>query len=527
MSAIRSRRSSRRRRLTRLGAIAVVAIAANAPMVAAEARQRLDYAAAHDPARKAAVGVWDVVGDSKTRAVHAAVLHTGEVLLVEGSGNDQLRFDAKSFSTTIWDPTANTFRKVPATFDFFCGGHAFLPDGRLLIAGGTRKYEVLADKSPDGKKHEFLGLADATVFDPVTATYSKVPSMAWSRWYPTLVGLGDGKVVAVTGLDDKGVLDDGHTEVFDPATQTWTERKDLRRTWPTYAALTLLADGRLFYSGANAGYGSLEVGRTPGFWNLGDNTFQPVPGLPDADNTETAMSVLLPPAQDQRIAIFGGGGVGDSPVASKRTAVVDTKVASPTWQQGPDLAESKRYPGAVILPDDTVLVTGGGRDYRGGDSHTAQIYDPKANTFQPVADPEIGRDYHSEAVLLPDGRVATFGSNPVKDNAFETKVEVYSPAYLFRGPRPSVTVASEEVGAGHLELTSDQPISSVRLIRPSAVTHLTDTEQRSVAPVSMSQDGSTVRVEVPTDRNLLPPGWYMLFATNGSGVPSVAQWVHV
>jgi hypothetical protein len=181
----------------------------------------------------------------------------------------------------------------------------------------------------------------------------------------------------------------------------------------------------------------------------------------------------------------------------------------------------------VILPDDTVLVTGGGRDYRGGDSHTAQIYDPRTNTFRDVARPEVGRNYHSEAVLLPDGRVATFGSNPVKDNAFETKVEVYSPAYLFRGPRPVVSVTATEVGGGRVELTSDQPLSAIRLVRPSAVTHLTDTEQRSVAAVSMTQDGSTVRAEVPTDRDLLPPGWYMMFAVNASGVPSVAQWVHV
>lgn len=521
------RKALRRRRLLRFGAIAVVAVAANAPMVTAEARERLDYAATHAPARKAAVGVWDVVGDSKTRAVHAAVLYTGEVLLVAGSGNDERHFDAKSFTSTVWNPLTNTFRKVPLQFDFFCGGHTFLPDGKLLIAGGTRKYEVLADESPDGAKHEFQGLADATLFDPSTSTYTKVASMQYSRWYPTLVTLGDGKVVTITGLDDKGVLDDGHTEIFDPVTQTWSERKDLRRTWPTYAAMTLLSDGRLFYSGANAGYGSLEVGRTPGLWSLVDNSFTPVPGLPHDDMTETSMSVLLPPAQDQRIAIFGGGGVGDSPLATARTAVVDLKAASPMWQQGPDLAEPKRYPGAVILPDDTVLVTGGGRDYRGGNTHTAELFDPRTNTFAEVAGPEVGRNYHSEAVLLPDGRVATFGSNPVKDNAFETRVEVYSPAYLFRGPRPTVQLASNQPVDGVVTATVDQDVTSVRFIRPSAVTHGTDTEQRSVAPTSLSQDGDRLTVGVPTDRNLMPPGWYMMFATNGSGVPSVAQWVHV
>jgi hypothetical protein len=502
-------------------------LAINAPVVAAQARERIDFASAHAPATEAAIGVWDIVGDAKTRAVHAAVLHTGKVLLVEGSGNDQVRFDARSFTTTIWDPAKKTFTKLPVQFDFFCGGHSFLDDGRLLIAGGTRKYEVLADKSPDHQKHEFQGLSDATVFDPVTEKYTRVGNMAYSRWYPTLVTLASGKVVAISGLDEKGVLDTGHTEVFDPQTNAWTERADLRRTWPTYAAMTLTADGRLFYSGANAGYGSLDVGRTPGFWNLDDNSFQAVPGLPDSANTETAMSVLLPPAQAQRVALFGGGGVGDSPVASARTAVVDLSAPSPSWQAGPNLAEAKRYPGTVILPDDTVLVTGGGTQYRGGDSHTAQLYHPDTNTFTSVAEPRVGRDYHSEAVLLPDGRVATFGSNPVKNNAFETRVETYSPAYLFRGPRPVISVASPEITGGAVEVTSDQPIASVRFIRPSAVTHLTDTEQRSVAPASFTQDGGNLHVDVPSDRNLMPSGWYMLFASNASGVPSVAQWVHL
>jgi hypothetical protein len=517
----------RRRRLRRATAIVAAVVAVNAPIVAAEARERLDYAAAHASATKAAVGVWDVVGDSRTRAVHAAVLYTGKVLLVEGSGNDQLRFDARTFSSTLWDPVTDTFRKVPMTVDFFCGGHTFLADGRLLVAGGTRKYEVLADRSPDGRKHEFQGLPDATLFDPATETYSAAPAMAYSRWYPTLVTMGDGRVVAVSGLDQNGVLDDGHTEVFDPATSTWTERADLRRTWPTYAAMTLTADGRLFYSGANAGYGSLELGRTPGLWDLRDNSFTVVPGLIDAADTETSMSVLLPPAQAQKVAIFGGGGVGDSPEATARTAVVDLTEPAPSWRAGPDLAEPKRYPGAVVLPDDTVLVTGGGRDYRGGDSHTAQLYHPDTDTFTDVAAPRVGRNYHAEAVLLPDGRVATFGSNPLKDNRFETRVEVYSPAYLFRGPRPVVHVDAPEVGGGTVRFTSDQPIARVRFVRPSAVTHQTDTEQRSVAASSFEQVGDEVRAVVPADRNLMPPGWYMMFALNAAGVPSLAQWVHV
>jgi len=505
-----------------------VAIAANGPVVAAQAKSRIEQRRAHEPLRTAELGLWETVGNAKTRAVHAAVLRTGKVLLVSGSGNDQHNFDTRKFTSTVWDPTSNTYAKVVTPVDLFCGGHAFLPDGRLLIAGGTRKYEVLANKSPDGTKHEFSGLPDAVIFDPVTQTYEKVASMSRSRWYPTLLTLASGKVLALSGLDENGNLVSGWTEMFDPANNTWTDRADLRRVWPTYPAMTLTADGKLFYSGSNAGYGSLEVGRTPGLWDLSDNSFQFVNGLDDPTQTETSMSVLLPPAQYQRVALFGGGPVGDDDAATARTGLVDLTASTPSWTRGPDLAEAKRYPGTVILPDDTVLVTGGGLGYRSHDSHTAQIFHPDTNTFTDAAGPRIGRDYHSEAVLLPDARVATFGSNPLKDNKFETRVEVYSPPYLFRGPRPTISGVPEQITVGStIELTSDQEINNVRLVRPSAVTHLTDTEQRSVAAPVVAQNGTKVTIEIPKNANLLPSDWYMLFAVNSVGVPSLAAWVHI
>jgi hypothetical protein len=239
--------------------------------------------------------------------------------------------------------------------------------------------------------------------------------------------------------------------------------------------------------------------------------------------------VLLPPAQDQRVMFIAGGGVGDTQVATSRTAIVDLDAPVPAWTPGPDLTVAKRYPGAVILPDDTVLISGGSRNYRGKDTLTAEIFDPVTNTLRPAADPRVGRNYHSEYLLLPDGRVAVFGSNPLSDaNIFETRVEVYSPPYLYHGERPVVTAAPEAVTRGStVDLSVSQEVSKVRLIRPGAYTHVTDTELRSVALDMVAQADGTVRVAVPTNPNLLPAAWYMLFVTNSDGVPSVAKWVHV
>jgi hypothetical protein len=193
----------------------------------------------------------------------------------------------------------------------------------------------------------------------------------------------------------------------------------------------------------------------------------------------------------------------------------------------------------VILPDDTVLVTGGSRYYRGehqSNNHDARIYNPQTNTFTTVAAPEVGRDYHSEAVLLPSGQVATLGSNPLfSDNqdsvaaSFEQRIEIYSPPYLFRGPRPQITSgpAALALGAAATFGTSDpSDIEKVRLIHPSAATHDTDVEQRSIA-LSFTPTADGVHVRIPAQQALVPLGWYMLFVDNAKGVPSVARWVQI
>jgi hypothetical protein len=516
--------------MIRAGILLAVVVAGNYPLTSGWASERYHDWREHRPAYLREYGEWDVVADGGTRSVHAALLHTGKVLLMAGSGNNQNAFDAHQFTTVLWDPAGNTFQKVATPYDVFCSGHSFLPDGDLLIAGGTAKYEILAQNSPDGKQHDYQGLRNSYLFDPDTSRYEKVGFLNHARWYPTLVTLADGSAVAVSGLDQNGAIDPGNTETFDAATRAWVNQPRLRKQFPTYPSLLLTADGRLFYSGANSGYGPPSgPTRRAGLWNLTDNAFQPVGGLPEEDMTETAGTVLLPPAQEQKIMFIGGGGVGDSEKATPRTAIVDLTRADPAWTPGPDLTVPKRYPGVVVLPDDTVLVSGGSQGYRARDSLTAQIYHPDTNTFTTAADPHVGRDYHSEYLLLPDGRVAVFGSNPLtEDNRFETRVEVYSPPYMFRGDRPAIRSAPGTTRPGTtMTLRVSGGTAKVRLIRPGAYTHVTDTEQRSVALPILRTAGGTVTVSVPANPNLLPPDWYMLFVDNGAGVPSTASWVHV
>ncbi|MBB1252130.1 DUF1929 domain-containing protein [Streptomyces sp. OF3] len=639
-------RPSARMKKTLIGTgITVLLAGLNAPATLGFAKERYHEYRINQPEYKAQYGSWqlvDVPPQYRTNAIHAALLHTGKVLLIAGSGNKQDRFDAGSFDTILWDPKDNSYTKVATPEDLFCAGHTQLGDGKLLVAGGTARYEQLGDnvkragggmivknenpdkphtfpkgtrfRAPDGTEYvsdfpvvvprakketdedggvtvtasearvfveavkegrasvtakpaqyeivglkgkdadnlyglaekltlddqDFQGIRDTFEFDPVAERYIRVDPMREARWYPTLVTLSDGKVISVSGLDDIGEIVQGDNEIYDPATKKWTAGP--KRYFPTYPALYLTGENQLFYSGSNAGYGPADKGRDPGIWDLKTNSFTVVDGMTDPDQLETSSSLLLPPAQDARVMVLGGGGVGESRKSTARTAIVDLKERTPAYKEGPALPQGTRYLNSVILPDDTVFTTGGSRDYRGrsaSDIRRAQFYDPAKNEFRAAADPSIGRNYHAEALLLPDGRVATFGSDPLfadKANTrlgtFEQRVEVYTPPYLQGGraeTRPVIGTGPERLVPGRKAVfqTKDADrIAKVRLIRPSAVTHVTDVEQRSVE-VGFEREDDTVRLSVPGDRALLPPGWYMLFLVDEDGTPSEAKWVHL
>ncbi|MER7203379.1 galactose oxidase [Streptomyces sp. CB01635] len=639
--------SRRRARRIAIGSVVVLALAGmNGPWL-----YRFGSAKYHDykinkPEYKAENGKWDIVEfpkEYRQNTIHAALLHTGKILLVAGSGNNQDNFDAKKFDTRLWDPVKGTIKKIPTPTDLFCTGHTQLANGNLLIAGGTKSYEklkgdvtkagglmIVHNEDPDepktipkgsrftgkengktfvtsenitierakkvfdpntgkflrndpgirrvyveaqksGTKYEtgtqdnyrvqglkgadarnvygiaqklaldkkdFQGIRDSYEFDPVAEKYIKVDPMNEARWYPTLTTLSDGKVLSVSGLDDIGQLVPGKNETYDPKTKKWTYTKGIRQ-FPTYPALFQMENGKIFYSGANAGYGPDNVGRTPGIWDLETNKFRKIPGLSDPKLMETAGTVELPPAQDQRYMVVGGGGVGESKESSRRTRIVDLKARDPKFVDGPELEKGTRYPQSSTLPDDTVLVSGGSEDYRGrGDSniHQARLYDVKTNTFKRVADPLVGRNYHSGSILLPDGRVMFFGSDSLyadkantKPGVFEQRIEIYTPPYLYQDSRPTLSGGTKTVArGGTATYGSDHAtaIRTARLIRPSASTHVTDVDQTSIA-LDLKKSKDSVTVTVPNDRSLVESGWYMLFVTDDQGTPSKAQWVHV
>ena len=323
------------------------------------------------------------------------------------------------------------------------------------------------------RKQDYQGTNQAYTFDPRTETWARVPDMQFHRWYATLTPMSDGRVLTVAGLDGVGEVLNGQTEIFDPRTNTWSERKDLQHYFPTYPAVFETAQaGQMVYTGASAGYGPAERGREPGLWDTDTNAFTPIPGLRDPDLLETAGSAWLGPVQDQRLAVVGGGGIGESPRSTGRIDMLDLRDPAPHFTPGPTLPEGVRYPNLVNLPDDTMLIANGSRDYRGkgaSNNHLAEVLHPDTGALTPVADPTVGRDYHGEALLLPDGRILTAGSDPLFDDdqnlvpgTFEQRIEMFTPPYLFHGARPTVSRAPTTLGRGQTATVATPDAARIR-----------------------------------------------------------------
>jgi hypothetical protein len=624
-----------------LAACGVVAV--NVPTVGAAVANWYHQYQITRPAYEAKYGLWvklNIPAKFRVNGIHSTLLYTGDVLIMAGSGNNQAFFNAGTFKTLLLNPVTMHEQLIHTPWDLFCAGHIELPDGNILLAGGTARYENLhpvyaagsmtvvnndtaqpwtlpkgtiftaldgaqfasafaltiprATRGPAGangqptvvpseqnvwvdavkkgkgslvgqieryrvqgllgpqansllyglgtpmtlQKQNFQGTKDAYIFDVKTSRFVKVNSMNYARWYPTLAEMGNGMVMAMSGLNGQGQIT-MNSEMFNPKTNTWSQGPV--HGFPTYPATFLTENGQLFFTGSNAGYGpSTPAWRTPGFWNTKTNVFRPVPGIPDPQNLETSASVLLPPAQNQTIMVLGGGGVGQSNTSTARTALIDISAPNPHWIRGPNLAQPTRYPITVLLPNDEVLVTGGSRYYRGmhgSDNRDTRIYNVATNSFSWAADSITGRDYHSGGILLPNGSVLTLGGNPLFGNSqdtapqtFNQEIDVYFPPYMFQGPRPRITTAPRIMRLQHsyvIKVSQTSRIQYLRLMRPDNPTHVTDVNERSIA-VNFTQAGDgRLRITLPSNPNLVPPSYYMLFAVNNRGIPSTAYWVRV
>lgn len=436
-------------------------------------------------------GQWSAVANWPTRAVHATLLPDGRVFFVS--------YYAESLHPNIWDPVSNTFTATASSaYALFCAGHTTLADGRVFIAGGH-----IAD---------YTGYAHAVIFDPATNGFTPLPDMNTGRWYPTTTTLPNGDVLVVSGDINANTNVDTLPQVFQFSTNTWRNLATAQLSQPLYPNMLVAPNGKVFSAGPSRQSRYLSIAGTGAWSNVAVLNFS---GFRDY-----GPAVMYSPG---KVAVIGGA---DPPTATAE--IIDLNAATPAWKYTGSMHFPRRQHNAVILPDGKVFIVGGssagGFDTSSSPVLPTEMWDPATGQFTVMASIAVYRGYHSTALLLADGRVLSAGGNVGGSNA-----QLFSPPYLFAGARPSIESAPVSAGYGQTVFigTPDvASISKVTLLREASVTHTNNMSQGFQA-LSFTKTGTGLDVTLPANANLAPPGYYMLFILNGSGVPSVGSVIQI
>jgi len=478
-------------------------------------------------ATAAAQGVWSTLPNlAPINPIHAALLPNGKVLIVAGSGNCPPTetgcpgYPNASYAgpygpsngsgATLYDPVAGTFTPFSVSWDMFCNDMVLLPDGRALIVGGTLAYGP------------YKGQVNTSIFDPSTNTFTNVQNMLHGRWYPTVTTLGDGRAMTFSGLDENSNIN--NAVEFYAVGSGWSPPQVASWTPDLYPRMHLLPNGKVFLSGP--GQASYSFDPLTVTWSFVTYSNYGWRGY--------GTSVLLPltPANnyEPKVIIMGG----NSP-ATATTEIIDLGTASPKWVYGSPMSQPRIEMNAVILPNGKVLAMGGSTNDEDvvTASRNADLYDPVTNTFSSAGANAYARLYHSMALLLPDATVWLAGGNP-SQGSYEPHMEIYKPAYLFQpngapAGRPSISRAPNSISWGSqfaVRSPNAANISSVVLVRNGTVTHSFGMDQRLVE-MSFTARFGVLKVTAPPNQNIAPPGYYMLFLLNKSGVPSVAKFIRL
>ncbi|HEV8443412.1 MAG TPA: galactose oxidase-like domain-containing protein, partial [Steroidobacteraceae bacterium] len=451
-------------------------------------------------------GAWSPPFPWPLIAAHAVLTPDGRVLTYGTDGNG---IQTGLFIYDIWDPSAGpsggghlTMPNITNT-DIFCSSQVIMANtGEIFIAGG--------DNYVNGRTTN-TGNNNTNVFTPATNALARGNDMNRPRWYSSATTLLNGEIYVQGGSggeDFPEIRDANGVMRLLPSASTSGYGTNYPRNFvaPDGRIFGFDSAGKMYYVNPS-GYGFLT----------------PVGQLPGATSW-TSSAVMYQPG---RIIQMGG--------ASSAALTIDINGAQPVVTSTQSMSTQRQWVSATVLPDGKVLGTGGSavENQLIGVNNIAEIWDPATGTWSQGAAAVNARLYHSGALLLPDASVLVVGGG-APGPLVNLNAEIYYPPYLFdatgaRAARPTIVSAPDTVMPGDLiqvGYANAGSISRVSLIKTGSATHSVNMDQRQLQ-LPFTANGALLDVQLPTRAGDLPPGYYMLFLLDQAGVPSVARMLRV
>jgi hypothetical protein len=484
--------------------------------------------AALAPSSAASKGVFGPVEAWPTIPTQATLLPDGTVISWYSRDTDgKTRFedyddqDAHNFTIVdVWDTATNAHSRLDnTTTDLFCAGSTLGSDGNLYVAGGNLG---------SNEAGFYPGSRFTNIFNITNQSWSRGPDMREGRWYPSIITLPNKELLIMGGNSSETTVINYISDVWNPATNTLRRLTGAslqgRDVHPLYPWIHVAPDGRVFYTGASTQMAYLD---TTGIGNWSSETY-----TRDTLYRGYGSSVMYEPG---KILVVGGGGNTKSAVTIDLTNSVSASATS-------DMNFGRSNLDATLLADGSIFVNGGNTSGEVFDDTTSvyasEIWNPVTGTWQLGAEAKEARNYHSVALLLPNGTVWTAGGGGCGQcEANHQNAEIYYPPYLFKkdasgllADRPTIISAPDSMNyTESYTLTTSAPetIEKVSLVALGSVTHAFNMSQRYVPLMIEETTATTLTITSPENANLAPPGYYMLFVINSDGVPSVARMVQV
>ena len=468
------------------------------------------------PADAGTKGMWGPLAAWPLISVHAVLMPDGRVLSY-GSRNDGLQ--TAYFEADLWDANAElaaghqTFANSSQT-DIFCGSQLLLPPQN---ASTTPSVFMAGGDNWTGTSTTNSGNNNSNVFS-TGAGVVRGSNMNRARWYSTSTMLINGEVLIHGGS--------GGTDRPEVRGSTGSFRllsgADTTGLHFMYPRNFVMPDGRLFGYDSNGAMYFVDAAGTGSLTRAGN--FAGQYGSADAS------AAMFRPG---RILQFGGNSNG--------AIVIDVGSGNPVVTPTQSMRSQRRLATATLLADGTVLATGGSPTWnsRTNAELAAEIWNPQSGQWTVGALAARARLYHSNALLLPDATVLVTGGGALggatpKPADQELNAQIYYPPYLFtaagqRAARPEISVAPNwlEIGKTFSITTAGSgTLARVALVKTGSATHNWNMEQRFM-DLAFVANGNTLAVQAPARAGEATPGYYMLFVINTAGVPSNAHMVRV